>query len=88
MFSWRWLIKSSDGVVHELHFSQRKQKGKRRFCALIAIDAIDVQGIPAAAGVMNFVVLTAALSSVNCNLYLTSRMLFSLARIIRLIPEI
>src|SRR5438270_10111413 len=37
-------------------------------------------GIPAAAGVMNFVVLTSALSSVNCNLYLTSRMLFSLAR--------
>src|SRR6202035_3311116 len=37
-------------------------------------------GIRAAAGVMNFVVLTAALSSVNCNLYLTSRMLFSLAR--------
>jgi L-asparagine transporter-like permease len=29
---------------------------------------------------MNFVVLTAALSSVNCNLYLTARMLFSLAR--------
>lgn len=37
-------------------------------------------GIPAAAGVMNFVVLTAVLSSVNCNLYLTSRMIFSLAR--------
>jgi amino acid transporter, AAT family len=37
-------------------------------------------GIPAAAGVMNFIVLTAALSSVNCNLYLTARMLFSLAR--------
>jgi L-asparagine transporter-like permease len=37
-------------------------------------------GIPAAAAVMNFIVLTAALSSVNCNLYLTSRMLFSLAR--------
>jgi AAT family amino acid transporter len=37
-------------------------------------------GIPAAAAVMNFVVLTAALSSVNCNLYLTGRMLFSLAR--------
>ncbi len=36
--------------------------------------------IPFAADVMNFVVLTAALSSVNCNLYLTSRMLFSLAR--------
>src|SRR5260221_14247345 len=29
---------------------------------------------------MNFIVLTAAVSSVNCNLYLTSRMLFSLAR--------
>src|SRR6266851_2199091 len=37
-------------------------------------------GIPAAAAVMNFVVLTAALSSVNCNLYLTARMIFSLAR--------
>jgi amino acid transporter, AAT family len=36
--------------------------------------------IPAAAGIMNFVVLTAALSSVNCNLYLTARMLFSLSR--------
>ena len=37
-------------------------------------------GIPYAAGVMNFVVLTAALSSMNTNLYLTGRMLFSLAR--------
>lgn len=37
-------------------------------------------GIPYAAGIMNFVVLTAALSSMNANLYLTSRMLFSLAR--------
>jgi AAT family amino acid transporter len=37
-------------------------------------------GIPAAAAVMNFVVLTAVLSSVNCNLYLTSRMIFSLSR--------
>jgi AAT family amino acid transporter len=37
-------------------------------------------GIPSAAIVMNFVVLTAALSSVNCNLYLTSRMIFSLSR--------
>jgi AAT family amino acid transporter len=37
-------------------------------------------GIPAAAAVMNFVVLTAALSSVNCNLYLTARMIFSLSR--------
>jgi L-asparagine transporter-like permease len=37
-------------------------------------------GIPAAAGVMNFVVLSAALSSSNANLYLISRALFSLAR--------
>jgi amino acid transporter, AAT family len=37
-------------------------------------------GIPAAAGVMNFVVLSAALSSANANLYLIARTLFSLAR--------
>lgn len=37
-------------------------------------------GIPGAAGVMNFVVLSAALSSSNANLYLISRTLFSLAR--------
>jgi L-asparagine transporter-like permease len=37
-------------------------------------------GIPAAAGAMNFVVLSAALSSANANLYLISRTLFSLAR--------
>lgn len=37
-------------------------------------------GIRHAAGVMNFVVVTAALSSMNTNLYLASRMLFSLSR--------
>jgi amino acid transporter, AAT family len=37
-------------------------------------------GVAHAAGIMNFVVITAALSSMNTNLYLTSRMLFSLAR--------
>jgi amino acid transporter, AAT family len=37
-------------------------------------------GIPAAAGIMTFVVLTAALSSANTNLYLTTRMLHSLAQ--------
>ncbi len=36
-------------------------------------------GIPAAAAITNFVVLTAALSSANTNLYLTTRMLHSLA---------
>jgi len=37
-------------------------------------------GLPAAAGIMNFVVLTAALSAANANLYLVSRTLYSLAR--------
>jgi AAT family amino acid transporter len=37
-------------------------------------------GIPAAAALMNFVVLTAALSAANANLYLVARMLFSLSR--------
>ncbi|MBZ5729296.1 MAG: amino acid permease [Acidobacteriia bacterium] len=37
-------------------------------------------GVPAAAHVVNFVVITAAASSMNCNLYLVSRMMFSLAR--------
>src|SRR4029077_2223588 len=36
--------------------------------------------VPAAAHVVNFVVVTAAASSMNCNLYLVSRMMFSLAR--------
>jgi L-asparagine transporter-like permease len=37
-------------------------------------------GVPAAAHVVNFVVVTAAASSMNCNLYLVTRMMFSLAR--------
>ena len=37
-------------------------------------------GIPAATHAMNFVVITAALSSMNTNLYLATRMIFSLAR--------
>jgi L-asparagine transporter-like permease len=37
-------------------------------------------GIPAASHIMNFVVLSAALSSALCNLYFTARMLFSLSR--------
>ena len=39
-----------------------------------------VAGIPAASTLMNFVVLTAALSGANANLYAASRMMFSLAR--------
>ncbi len=39
-----------------------------------------VAGIPAASALMNLVVLSAALSGANANLYAASRMLFSLAR--------
>ena len=44
------------------------------------VRVFDLMHIPAAAHVINFVVLTAALSSMNCNLYLGTRMMFSLAR--------
>jgi AAT family amino acid transporter len=37
-------------------------------------------GVPAAASIISFVILTAALSGANANLYAASRMLFSLAR--------
>ena len=36
--------------------------------------------VPAATNLMNFVVLTAALSSMNCDLILATRMIFSLSR--------
>lgn len=44
------------------------------------VAVLAARGVPAAASVMNFVVLSAALSSSNANLYLISRTLFSLAR--------
>jgi L-asparagine transporter-like permease len=44
------------------------------------VTVLNAVGIPAAASVMNLVVLSAALSSANANLYLISRTLFSLAR--------
>jgi L-asparagine transporter-like permease len=44
------------------------------------VTAFAAAHIPYAADIMNFVVLTAALSSVNTNLYLSTRMLFSLGR--------
>ena len=44
------------------------------------VRAFEAVGLPAAPSVMNFVVLTAALSSANTNLYLSTRMLFSLSR--------
>jgi amino acid transporter, AAT family len=44
------------------------------------VAAFSAAHVPFAAAIMNFVVLTAALSSVNTNLYLSTRMLFSLSR--------
>jgi AAT family amino acid transporter len=44
------------------------------------VKAFGAAHIPFAGGIMNFVVLTAALSSVNTNLYLSTRMLFSLGQ--------
>src|SRR5262249_56674576 len=44
------------------------------------VRAFAAAGIPYAAGVMNLVVISAALSSANSNLYLTTRMLFSLSK--------
>jgi amino acid transporter, AAT family len=44
------------------------------------VRAFTTVGIPYAAGVMNLVVISAALSSANSNLYSTTRMLFSLSR--------
>lgn len=43
------------------------------------VTVLSAMGIPAAASVMNFVVLTAALSSVNSGLYATARILRSMA---------
>jgi amino acid transporter, AAT family len=44
------------------------------------VRAFAIIGIPYAAGIMNMVVITAALSSCNTDLYLTTRIIFSLAR--------
>jgi AAT family amino acid transporter len=44
------------------------------------VRVFETVGIPAAGHVMNFVILSAALSSATCNLYFTSRLLFSLSR--------
>ena len=44
------------------------------------VSALEVLGIPAAANIMNAVVLTAVLSALNSGLYASSRMLMALAR--------
>lgn len=44
------------------------------------VKVFEYSGVRHAAGAMNFVVISAALSSMNTNIYLCSRMLFSLSR--------
>jgi AAT family amino acid transporter len=44
------------------------------------VKILALTGIPHAAGIMNFVIISAALSGMNTNVYLCSRMLFSLSR--------
>jgi len=44
------------------------------------VKILSLTGIPHAAGIMNFVIVSAALSGMNTNVYLCSRMLFSLSR--------
>ena len=44
------------------------------------VRVFDLMHVPIAADILNFVVLTAALSGMNCCLYLCTRMIFSLAR--------
>jgi AAT family amino acid transporter len=44
------------------------------------VRVFDIMHIPAAAQIVNFVVLTAAISGMNCSLYLATRMIFSLSR--------
>ncbi len=53
------------------------QTGLRGSPFVLVYDAL---GIPRASDVMNLVVLTAALSSLNCGLYTSSRMVYSLAQ--------
>lgn len=44
------------------------------------VDAMQILGGPVAANIMNFVVLTAALSCIDSGIYATSRMMFSMSR--------
>lgn len=44
------------------------------------VRVMEIIGLPGAAAVVNFVVLIAALSAMNSQLYITTRMMFSLAR--------
>ena len=55
----------------------RRQSGTGESPFLMAMNVIH---LPAAAGIFNFIVLVAALSAMNSQLYITTRMMFSLSR--------
>ena len=63
-----------------LAMSPWDQTGAAGITASPFVRAFTAVRVPYAATVMNLVVITAALSSANTNLYLTTRMLFSLSR--------
>lgn len=44
------------------------------------VKVMEILNIPAASGIMNFIILTAALSAMNSQLYASTRMLFSLSK--------
>ncbi|MDF9759929.1 MULTISPECIES: amino acid permease [Peribacillus] len=44
------------------------------------VKVMEILNIPGASGIMNFIILTAALSAMNAQLYASTRMMFSLAR--------
>jgi AAT family amino acid transporter len=68
------------GVMLMMTPWQQLAEGGRGITGSPFVRVFATVGIPYAAGVMNLVVITAALSSANSNLYLTTRMLFSLSR--------
>ncbi len=44
------------------------------------VKVMEILNIPGASGIMNFIILTAAISAMNAQLYASTRMMFSLAR--------
>ena len=68
------------GVMLMMTPWHRIGEGGRGITGSPFVRAFAAVGIPYAATVMNLVVISAALSSANSNLYLTTRMLFSLSR--------
>jgi AAT family amino acid transporter len=68
------------GVMLMMTPWQQIGEGGRGITGSPFVRAFTSAGIPYAAGVMNLVVISAALSSANSNLYSTTRMLFSLSR--------